>query len=239
MLEIRNFSARANNKKILKNINLKVNTNEIVTIFGPNGSGKTALLKTIMGVGNYQTNGEILFQKKELTKLSIDQRAKSGICLMFQKPPKIAGVKLKELAEFLEKNPRKTSRAITKFKMKKLLTRDVNNNFSGGETKRSELLQLSLQNGKLFLLDEPDSGVDLENIKLIAHQIDHLLTKGKSALLITHTGEILKHLNSQRAYVLVNGTIQCEGNTRQIFKIIKKHGYSKCLQCKKNLLPIG
>ncbi len=235
ILEIKNLKASCGGKEILKGINLKIKTGEILTVFGPNGSGKTALLNTILGINGFTvSSGKILFQNADIRHLSTDRKARKGIALMFQKPAKVPGVKLLDLLKFLETDKQVLNKKIQALDMKKLINRELNHNFSGGELKRSELLQVLLQKADLYLLDEPDSGVDLENIKLIAKQLNSLIkSKRKSALIITHTGNILDYLKTDRACVLIDGKICCEGQPRTILETIKKYGYEKCLSCKK------
>ena len=235
ILEVKDLKASCGGKEILKGINLKIKRGEILAIFGPNGSGKTALLNTILGINGFKiSNGKILFQNRDIGHLSTDQKVRKGIALMFQKPAKISGVKLLDLLKFLETDKQVLNKKIQALNMKKLINREINNNFSGGELKRSELLQVILQKANLYLLDEPDSGVDLENIKLIGKELN-LLTKGKrkSALIITHTGNILDYLKADRACVLIDGEICCEDKPEVILETIKKYGYEKCLSCKK------
>ncbi|MDD5147671.1 MAG: ATP-binding cassette domain-containing protein [Candidatus Daviesbacteria bacterium] len=215
LLKISNLSSSVEGKKIISGLNLEIASGETIILMGPNGSGKTSLFKTILGVGNFRINsGEIYFGNKKINNLSIDQRARLGIALMFQKPPKITGVTLLSLLKLLNSDERKIKKQIKNFSADKLASRDLNSNFSGGELKRSELLQLSLQYGRLYLLDEPDSGVDLTNIKLIGKQINELTKeKNSSAIIITHTGQILDYVKANKAYLMVDGQIARAGES--------------------------
>ncbi|MDD5416286.1 MAG: ATP-binding cassette domain-containing protein [Candidatus Daviesbacteria bacterium] len=210
LLKITNLSSSIEGKKIISGINLTIQPGQTIVLMGPNGSGKTSLFKTILGVGNFRINsGEIYFGNKKINNLSIDQRARLGIALMFQKPPKITGVTLLSLLKLLNSDERKVGKQIKNFSAGKLALRDLNSNFSGGELKRSELLQLSLQNAWLYLLDEPDSGVDLDNIKLIGKQINELTKeKNSSVIIITHTGQILDYVKADKAYLMVDGQMK-------------------------------
>ncbi|MFH1536000.1 MAG: ATP-binding cassette domain-containing protein, partial [Patescibacteria group bacterium] len=146
---------------------------------------------------------------KKINNLSITERVRLGIALMFQKPPKITGVSLLSLLKLLNHDEDKVNKQIKNFQAEKLTGRDLNSNFSGGELKRSELLQLSLQKARLYLLDEPDSGVDLENIKLIGKQINELMKdKQRSAIIITHSGQILDYVKVDKACRMVNGQLK-------------------------------
>jgi Fe-S cluster assembly ATP-binding protein len=170
MLEIENLSVETNGKRILHNLNLTIASGETHVLFGPNASDKTTLLMTIMGFPQYKvTQGRILFKGKDITHLSIDKRARLGIGIAFQRPPSIRGVKVRDIAKSClcgGKNGKTVETTATKLNVKELLDRDVNLGFSGGELKLSELFQLTMQDPDLILLDEPDSGVDLENITL-------------------------------------------------------------------------
>jgi Fe-S cluster assembly ATP-binding protein len=229
LLKIKKLTVCIEIKEILKGINLKVSKGEVVIIFGPNGSGKTSLLKTILGIGGTKIkSGTVSFKGKILNKLAINKRAELGVSLMFQKPPKISGIKLSGLLNRLTLDNNYIEDATKRLNCLKFINRDLNSSLSGGETKRSEILQLICQKSSLFLFDEPDSGVDVDNIKLIGNEIKKLTSdKEKSAIIITHNGNILDYINSNTAYVLIDGKIVCKGDPLQIWKVIKKSGYEK------------
>jgi Fe-S cluster assembly ATP-binding protein len=234
LLDIRNIKTLVNGKTILDGLNLQLKRGSTIVIFGPNGSGKTSLLKTILGISGFKiTAGDLLFNGTRLNNMGIDKRARLGIALMFQKPPKIAGISLYNLLEILGKEEDVVNDNLKYFNLDKIKNRDVNSNFSGGELKRSELAQIALQKADLYLLDEPDSGVDVDNIKLISKEINNLIRNNKSAIIITHTGEILKYLKADKAYVMIDGKMYCEGKPDKLFKFIQQHGYRKCIGCKK------
>lgn len=235
MLEIKNLKLAVFGKEILAGVNLVVRKREIVVIFGPNGSGKTSLLKAIAGIGGYKVFGEIIFCGKKIGKLTPDQRANLGVALMFQKPPKISGLKLENILTTLTDNKVFVNQKAKDLNFENFLPRTLNDNFSGGEIKRSELLQLFCQKAKLFLLDEPDSGVDLDNVKLVGRQINKLVSGGKSAIIVTHSGAILPYINAKKAFVLVSGKIACSGSPKKVLATIKKYGYKKCTKCKKKV----
>ncbi len=235
LLKIENLEVKTEEKKeILKNINMNINSGEIIILFGPNGSGKTSLLKSIIGLPNYKkTKGRILFNGKDITEKKPNEIQKEGIALAFQNPPEIKGVKLKEIISIISKNSVEAMHAVEELKLKKFLERDINVNFSGGEKKRAEILQLLLMEPKLLLVDEPDSGVDIESMKLLGKKInDYVKKKKASAIIITHQGEILKHVKAKKGYVMLDGEIICSGNVKKILRSIKKNGYERCMNCK-------
>ncbi|HUH65604.1 MAG TPA: ATP-binding cassette domain-containing protein, partial [Syntrophales bacterium] len=169
MIEIRNLSVSVEGKTILNDVNLHIDQGETIVLFGPNGSGKTSLLKTIMGIPQYRIeSGSIAFRGEDITQRSIDERARLGIGIVFQNPPAVRGVKLKDLLRIcMKKNASYKEERIDedaeKLNCTDFLDRDLNLGFSGGEIKRSELLQLLAQNPEFIMFDEPDSGVDLVN----------------------------------------------------------------------------
>jgi len=241
MLKIENLSVSVEDKPILKDINLEIGDGETHILLGPNGGGKTTLLLAIMGLPKYKvTNGRIIFRGTDITNMSVDNRSKLGIGLMFQKPPKVTGVKLFQICE-LASGKKLKFEEIEKFSenlnLKEHLKRDINDGFSGGEIKRSELLQILCQNPSLVLLDEPESGVDLDNLSVIGELINELLEKDKvkgrirSGLIVTHLGYILNFVNSDKGHVLMDGKIICSGNPRDLFEEIKKHGFERCKEC--------
>ncbi len=235
MLEIKNLTVVGENgSEILKDLSLKIGKGEILVMFGPNGSGKSTLIKTILGISGYKIKkGDIYFEGKEIKNLSISERAKLGIGVMFQQPPAISGVKLYQIAKFLEKDENVIFEYAQKLNLKEFLDRNINVDFSGGERKRSELFQLLLQKPKLLLLDEPESGVDIENVSIMGNVLNDFLKKNRcSALIITHTGYILEYISADRGCVLMNGRICCSDKPDKIFHDIRRSGYEKCKVCK-------
>jgi len=233
MLEIKNLKVRKGEIEIIKNLNFNMNESETHVIFGPNGSGKSTLAKVIMGIPGYKISGRIRFKGKEITRMSPEQRAKLGIALAFQFPPEIKNVKLSEL---LEKIKRKEIKIKDSF-AEKLLRRDVNVGFSGGEKKISELLQVFSLNPKLAILDEIDSGLDMHRLSKIGKILKNFRkTNNTSFLIITHSGEILKFLNPDKAHVMLDGKIVCSStNWKRVWKTIRRYGYEKCKICKGKL----
>jgi len=196
-----------------------------------------------MGFPRYKvTRGRILFNKEDVTHLPVDERSRMGIGILFQRPPVVRGVKMREMVRAClggREDGNVIEQLAERANLVELLDREVNYGFSGGEVKRSELLQLIAQSPEFVLLDEPDSGVDLVNISLVGEMINELLQKThmrnrtSSGLIITHTGHILDYVNADRACVLLNGGIWCRGNPQEILTSIKSHGYEGCAVCQK------
>jgi Fe-S cluster assembly ATP-binding protein len=241
MLQIEDLHVNVGNKEVLHDINLNIADGETHVLLGPNGSGKTTLLMTIMGFANYTvTEGKILYNGEDVTRTKAHERAKRGIGMLFQRPPTISGLKLSKMLTAISQNKDVDIPALaSSVHMDKFLERDINKGFSGGEIKRSEVLQLMIQNPDFVMLDEPESGVDLENISLIGTAIGsllekdkHLIDRKKSGLVITHTGFILDYLDADKGHVMCDGEIKCHGNPREILKEIKQRGYKECLECR-------
>ncbi len=239
LLEIKNLHVSVAGNEILRGIDLTVEEGKTVAIFGPNGSGKSTLMGAIAGLPGYEVNaGEIFFKGREISRLTIDERSKMGIGLSFQSPPAIKGVGLRTLLKSLGADEEAIDSHAASLNMADYLERDVNVGFSGGERKRSEVLQLMIQNPDFLLLDEPESGVDIENISVISEALRTLLEKDKpiskrtrSALIITHTGFILDYIMADVAYVIMNGHVLGCGSAADIFEEIKNHGYRECSKC--------
>ncbi len=244
MLKIENLRVEVNGKTLLHDVNLEVGKGYTNVLFGPNGAGKSALMRTIMGFSEYKIlEGRILFNGEDITHLPVDERARRGLGIMTQRPPNMSGIKLGDLVRTVAKGEKDPEALAENLDMQRFLNRDVNVGFSGGEIKRSELLQLAAQNPSLYLLDEPESGVDLVSIGHVGTKIKELLNqgvecpgerckKGKSALIITHTGQILDYVQADRGYILCNGTVMCSGNPLEMLEEIKKKGYEECVRCK-------
>lgn len=233
LLMIKNLIVESNGKKILNNINLKINQGEIVALLGPNASGKSTLTQAILGNPKYKiTKGEIFFRGKNITKLAPEKRAKLGLALAWQNPPVIKGVKLSQLCSQIGKNSSQIYKDIKE--ANSLLNRELNVDFSGGEKKISELIQILSLKPKLAIFDEIDSGLDIKKINQVSKIIKDELVKNKcSIILITHQGEILNKLNPQKVYVLIDGKIVCESkNYKKVLATIKKYGYEQCKKCK-------
>jgi len=251
LLEIKQLAVSIGSKEILHGLDLTIKTGETHVIFGPNGGGKTTLLMTLMGFPQYRiTRGSIIFKGKDITDVPLDERARLGIGISFQRPPVVRGVKTRDMVNACLKREAGEDEIIklaSRANLTGFLDRDINHGFSGGEIKRSELLQLMAQSPDLALLDEPESGVDLENIALIGQLINDLLDKThpinkrtRSGLIISHTGHILDYVNARTGYVLVDGAIICEGDPHEILESIKSKGYTACVTCirRSKIVPV-
>ncbi len=237
LLEIENLTVAIDDAPLLSSVNMTIAAGEIHVVFGPNGTGKSSLIKAIMGLPPYRVvSGDIRFEGKSILHLPIDERARLGIGLAFQQPPVVRDVSLLALAKALGIDARKLDEEASKLGMGDHINRGLNDGFSGGEQKRSELLQLLLQRPKLLLLDEPESGVDVDSLKLLTAVIERLFQRDLpirertvGGIIVTHTGSVLKHLHATRGYVLVNGRIMCSGAPLDIFDQISENGFGNCL----------
>ncbi len=255
MLKIENLHVSIGEKEVLKGINLKIEPGETFVLFGPNGSGKTTLLMTIMGFSGYKvTQGKIFFQGEDITDMPMYERARRGVGMSFQRPPTIHGLKTRHLVEMCAKYRNfgfQVEDMAKEVNFSSFLERDINAGFSGGEIKRSELLQLMAQKPQLVLFDEPESGVDLENMDLIGKTASELLGCSFepnpqvpmrelranchiSGLIITHTGYILDYINADRGQVMYDGVLCCDSRPvrpRDILDHVSKYGYKECIRC--------
>jgi len=241
MLEIRNLHVSIEGKEILKGIDLKVKAGEVHAIMGPNGSGKSTLTQVLAGNENYKvTKGEIFYQGKNLLKMPTEERAREGIFLAFQYPIAIPGVStayflraalneirkskgLEELdaMEFLEllKEKIKWIEMETSF-----ANRPVNDGFSGGEKKRNEILQMAVLEPKLAVLDETDSGLDIDALKVVANGVNQLRAPERSMIVVTHYQRLLNYIVPDFVHVLVDGRIAKSGTKELAFRLEEK-GY--------------
>ncbi|MDO4198612.1 MAG: Fe-S cluster assembly ATPase SufC [Erysipelotrichaceae bacterium] len=233
MLEIKDLHVTAGDKEILKGINLTVNDGEIHAIMGPNGNGKSTLLQTIMGHPSYTvTKGEILYNGEDVLKMSVDERSRKGIFLAMQYPKEIAGVTNSDFLRAainsrLEKNIslfkfiKEIDKNIAKLKMKEdLAHRFVNDGFSGGEKKRNEILQMMMLHPSLGMLDEIDSGLDVDAIKLVSDAILDLKNESNLGLMIvSHYERFFTMIQPTHSHVIVDGKIVVEGDSELVYKI--------------------
>jgi Fe-S cluster assembly ATP-binding protein len=246
LLEIENLGVEVSGKRVLKDVNLSIAEGETHVLLGPNGAGKSTLFLTILGFPQYDVvEGSIKFKGQDITELTTAERVQLGLGVSFQTPPAIRGVSVRDLLKIEshqdmdeELNPRMKALADQLKFSDEFLDRDVNLGFSGGEVKRSEILQLLAQMPDFTMFDEPDSGVDIENVELIASEIGTLLDKDKpqrsrkrSGLLITHLGYILNFVSADKAHVLIDGVISCSGNPSEILEDIRKNGFNGCVEC--------
>ncbi len=239
LLEIKDLCVNAEAKEILKGINLEINKGEIHVIMGPNGSGKTTTANAILNNPIYtKTNGSILFEGKDITNLKTDEIARKGIFMSFQLPEEIPGV---SVANFLKYAKNKiTGRPVKIFEFRKELKkymeelkmkpeymeRSLNVGFSGGEKKKNEILQMLVLDPKLAILDETDSGLDVDAIRTVSKGIEMFKNNKNAVLIITHNTKILHSLKVDYVHVLVDGKIVKTGS-QELAKEIEENGYSK------------
>ncbi len=239
MLEIKDLCVNVDEKQILSHLNLVIPEGEVHALLGKNGSGKTTLIQTIMGFSKYHiVSGEILYKGENINELSIPERARLGIAIAQQRPPNISGVKLKDILEFILRNSTEREHILNSLTLKtqtdKFLKRSINVNLSGGEIKRVELLQLLAMQPVFSMMDEPDSGIDIEALNLIGTLLQELLSKKQnsmtSGIIITHSGHILDYLKIDRAHIMDQGTIKCSGKPDVLLRKIKEIGYESCIR---------
>ncbi|USH00169.1 Fe-S cluster assembly ATPase SufC [Thermococcus argininiproducens] len=236
MLKAENLKVKVEDKEILKGINLTVDDGELHVVMGPNGSGKSTLALTIAGHPKYQViNGKIIFDGEDITNLPPEERVRRGIFLSFQHPVEVEGVKVIQFLQRVLKNLKNLDEiqayeiifaAVQELGLDdSMLTRFLNVGFSGGERKKLEMLQAYLVRPKLLILDEPDSGVDVDSLKVIARIINKLHEEGTAILLITHYGRILEHLKPHRVHVIKDGKIVASGGI-ELVKTIEEKGFA-------------
>lgn len=240
MLKISNLSVNVSDKKILKNLNLEIKSGEIHAIMGPNGTGKSTLTKVIMGDKNYKvTEGEILFDDKKSNDLTTDERARLGIFLGLQMPLEIEGVSnadfMRSALHAKEGNSFKLfdfikdmDKYVDKLKMNKdMIHRGVNQGFSGGERKKNEILQMYLLKPSMVLLDEIDSGLDVDSLKIVGENVMDYYNESKPGILvITHYQRLLDYIKPTHVHIMKEGSIIKSGGN-ELVKYIEENGYEK------------
>lgn len=237
LLEVKNVWASTQQKQILKGLSLTINEGETHVIMGPNGAGKTTLSNVIFNNPGYTLNkGKIIFNNEDITKLQTNEIAKKGIFLSFQLPQELEGI---STFNFIKTAKNSLGAKQNVFELKKeleekaktlnmptsLIGRDLNVGFSGGEKKKNEILQMLCLNPKLAILDETDSGLDVDAIKTVSAGINAFKKKDNAVLIITHSSRILQGLSIDKVHILIDGKIVCTGGKELILEI-EKNGYS-------------
>ncbi len=237
LLYIEDLHVYVEDKEVIRGVSLTIDEGEIHVIMGPNAAGKSSLLAAIAGIRKYRiTKGRIIFMGKDITNIPPHERARLGISLAHQIPPAIKSVKVKDLVEVLisKYGGNYDEKLASILKIEKLMNRYLFYGFSGGERKRLELFLTTLQKPKLALLDEPDSGVDVDSLTSMALAISELVRRGSSVLLVTHTGYILEKLHQyctiDYAHVMINGRIIISDLADKVVPIIVKYGYEGALR---------
>jgi Fe-S cluster assembly ATP-binding protein len=240
MLDINELSVSIDGKKILKNFNLKIKPGEVHAIMGPNGSGKSTLANILSGRKGYEIEGKATFEGKDLLEIPIEERAQKGIFLAFQYPIEIPGVNTNNFLKTSLNTVRKVKGLkeidsidflkLVKEKSKnlkieeKILSRQLNVGFSGGEKKKNEILQMTILEPKLAILDETDSGLDIDALRIVSKGVNSLRNKERSFLIITHYQRLLDYIKPDFVHVLVNGKIVKTGHS-ELAKELEKDGY--------------
>ena len=241
MLEIKNIHAQIDEKSILKGINLDIKAGEVHAIMGPNGSGKSTLASVIAGKEEYEIQqGSILFDGKDIGELSVEERAHQGVFLSFQYPVEIPGVTVTNFIKTALNETRKAkgledmpaSEMLKRIREKselleidrKFLSRSLNEGFSGGEKKRNEIFQMAMLEPKLAILDETDSGLDIDALRIVANGVNKLKTKDNAVLVITHYQRLLDYIVHDFVHVLYDGKIVKSGGKELAFELEEK-GY--------------
>ena len=228
MLKINNLFANIGDVKILNGVDLEIGKGELHAVMGPNGSGKSTLCHVLMGNPDFEANGDIKLNGSEILGKPQFERADDGIFQSYQYPVGLPGVSLMEFVTASTEglNEEEIVSVAKKFNVEEFLDRDVNVDLSGGEKKRSELFQLALKNPKLALLDEIDSGLDIDAIKTVANLINENRDDETSYLLVTHYSRILRYLDVDRVHIVVNGNVVKSGS-KELIEEVDSGGYTQ------------
>jgi len=242
-LKVEDLHVSVNGKKILSGINLEVNESEIVAIMGPNGSGKSTLANVLMGNDVFKIDkGKIFFNDEDITEMNISERAKKGLFLSFQYPQEVDGVTISNFLRVALNSKREEKISVTDFRKlleekcellqvdKSFIKRYLNKDFSGGEKKRSEILQMAVLEPKIGILDETDSGLDIDAVKIVSQGVNTLRDNTKiGILIITHYYRILNYIKPDKVLVLINGKIVKSGG-KELAMEVEENGYKDFLE---------
>ena len=237
ILEIKNLNVSVEGKQIIKNLNLKLESGNIHTLMGPNGSGKSTLANTLMGHPKYEiTSGNLILDGEDITELEPDERAKKGIFLSFQYPHEIPGITITNFLLTALENVKGEKPSMLEFKKlldskldllninPKFLTRYLNEGFSGGEKKKSEILQLAVLDPMIAVLDETDSGLDIDALRVVSEGVNAFMKEDKIVLIITHYKRILEYIKPNKVFIMIDGSIVKEGDSSLVDNLEEK-GY--------------
>lgn len=239
MLKITNLHASVEDKEILKGIDLEIKPGEVHVVMGPNGSGKSTLTKVIMDHPDYEvTDGEIYFEGEDISEESTDKRAKRGMFLSFQNPEEVEGISVENFLRTALSNIKEDKPKLLEYRreLKKQLAeldfdaeyaeRYLNVGFSGGEKKKNEILQMKMLDPKFIMLDETDSGLDVDATKIVSKEVASFINEGKSALIITHHSSILESIKPDYVHIMIEGKI-VKTSDASLIDDIERDGYTK------------
>ncbi len=237
VLEIKDLHVDVEGKEILKGLNLKLEKGKVHALMGPNGSGKSTLANTLMGHPKYKiTSGNIILDGEDITELGPDERAKKGLFLSFQYPFEVSGVTVTNFLVSALESVKGSKPSMLEFKKlvdekmdllkidRKFLSRYLNEGFSGGEKKRSEILQLAVLDPKVAILDETDSGLDIDALRIVSDGVNKFMNPGKTVLIITHYKRILEYITPDEVSILIDGKISRRGDSSLVDNLEEK-GY--------------
>ena len=228
MLKVENLAASIGDVQILKGVDLEIKPGELHAIMGPNASGKSTLCHVVMGNKTYQEQGIITVDKTDVSRQTQLERSNAGVFQSFQYPVGLSGVTLREFSKYInqDSNGQEIEKLAEKFNVKEFLDREVNVDLSGGEKKRCELFQIALTSPKVALLDEIDSGLDIDAIKSVAELINETRDQSTSYLIVTHYSRILKYLDVDQVHIVVNGKIVKSGS-KELIEEVDSGGYTQ------------
>lgn len=228
MLKVDNVAVSVGEKVVLKNVSISVDRNEVLFLLGPNGAGKSTLLRALVGFPGYNVvSGKIYFEGEDITGVPMETRVAKGLAIAHQIPPKLLGVRVRQLLEALcRRNKCDVHEIANDLGILHLLDREFGKGFSGGELKRVEIATLLAQKPKLALIDEPDSGVDVDSIEIIAKAIKKVIEVSpyRSAIIVTHSALISRYIEPTKVCILMSGTVKiCNG--KELIEEVFRYGF--------------